>query len=363
MNKYIILAINPGSTSTQVGLFHNDQPLVCTSITHSLDQLAQDIADQVGFRRDAVGEVLHNAGLTPRNVSAVAARGGRLKPVPSGTYLVNDEMLQDAHSTIHGNHASRLAVIIGHNIAAEANCQVFVVDPISVDEMIGAARYSGTPAIVRKGLGHALNSKAVARKTAAHLKKAYVDTRLVIAHLGGGTSISAHLHGRMIDIINDFEGGFTPERCGGLPNIELVRLCFSGTYSEKDILKIIEGCGGFFGYLGTKDLREVERRIRANDELAINIMEAYIYQLTKSIGSMLAVLKYKVDAISLTGSIANSGMVTSCITDTFSPVAPVMVYPGSFELESLAQGVLRVISGQEKPLHYPQGKPIDNVIQ
>jgi len=358
MRHYNILVINPGSTSTQVGIFQNEKCVVKKSISHTLEQLSLDIEDQKEFREEAIKSFIIETGFKIEEFDAIAARGGRLKPLSSGTYFFNEEMLKDSYDKTNGNHASRLAVIIGHKIAEEANCPLYVVDPISVDEMIDEARISGMPDIERKSLSHALNSKAVARKTAEYLNKSYDELRMIVVHLGGGTTISGHINGRMFDIINDFEGPFTPERSGGLPNLQLVELCFSGKYTKKEITRKIEGEGGFFAYLGTKDFKEIENRINQGDLKSKKVMDAYLYQLTKAIGSMAAVLEYEIDVISVTGSIARSERVINHLKKVFSKLAPIMVYPGSFELEALAVGVLRVLRGEEKAKIYPSGELI-----
>lgn len=356
MEKHYILVINPGSTSTQVALFNNKDCLFEESIAHTMEELSLDVEEQVSFRKESVLNFIKKTGIDFKSLNAIAARGGRLKPIPSGTYLVNDLMLRDSFDKENGNHASRLAVIIGNELAQNLGCNVYSVDPVSVDEMIDVSKISGMPEIERRSLSHALNMKAVGRKTAEDLNQKYENLNLVVAHLGGGTTISSHRKGQMIDLINDFEGGFTPERSGGLPNLQLVKLCFSGEYSEKEIIKKMESLGGFYAYLGTKDFLEIENKINNGDKQAKLIMDAYIYQIIKVIGSMLAVLKYKVDAISLTGSISKSKNVVNSIKTVFSDISPVMVYPGSFEIEALAHGVLRVLQGEERPRQYPDGE-------
>lgn len=358
MKDYYILVINCGSTSTQVGLYKNQTCIMEESISHTAEQLKLDVDDQTCFRKQAIMDFLDKTKVGLKSLSAVSARGGRLKPIPSGTYLVNDLMIQDSYNKENGNHASRLSVLIGKEIAKIAGCEVYAVDPISVDEMIEEAKISGMPEIERKSLGHALNMKAVARKTAKDLNKNYNDINVVVAHLGGGTTISSHRKGQMIDLINDFEGVFTPERAGGLPNLQLVKLCFSGKYNEQEIIKKLEGSGGFFAYLETKSVIEIEQRIKDGDNYAKLIMDSYIYQLTKIVGSMVAVLEYKVDAISFTGSIAKSKNIIDRLTSVFSKIAPISVYPGSFEMEALSYGVLRVLQGLDSPKTYPTGSVI-----
>lgn len=352
MSDYFVLVINPGSTSTQVALYKNDVCIHEKSISHTSEQLLLDVDNQKEFRKKAIIDFIMNTKVDLKNLTAVAARGGRLRSTQSGTYEVDDVMIKDTYSKENGNHASKLAIIIGKEIAEEAGCKIYTVDPISVDEMIDEAKISGIQEIQRKSLSHALNTKAVCRKTAVDLNEKYNNLNIVVAHLGGGTTISSHRRGRMIDLVNDFEGIFTPERAGGLPNLQLVKMCFSGKYSEEEILRKLEGLGGFYSYLGTKDFLEIEHNILNGDQYAKLIMESYLFQLKKSLGSMIAVLDYNVDAISITGSIAKSKNVTKYIRTVFSVIAPIFVYPGSFEIEALASGVLRVLNGEEKAKNY-----------
>lgn len=355
MAEYSILVINTGSTSTQVGIYENDKHIFSKSWSH-ISSKNLNVDEQYEIRKKAVYDTLEEAGMAVEDFHAVAVRGGRLKPIESGTYLSNEEMLKDSYSKEHGNHAGRLAVIIGREIGDAAALPVYTVDPISVDEMIDAARYSGMPEIPRKSLGHMLNTKAVARKAAKELGISYEEANFMIAHLGGGTTISGHINGRMVEIINDFEGCMTPERSGGLPNQDLVRLCFSGMFTEEEIIKKIEGAGGFYAYLGTKDLQEVEERIKKREKLAAEIMDAYLFQLIKVMGSIAAVLKYQIDAIIITGNIAKSTTVINHIEDVFGSTALIKVYPGSFELEALASGVFRVLKGDERAKSYSGGE-------
>lgn len=352
MTDFNILVINPGSTSTEVAIFNNEFCVIKQSISHTTQQLSLTVDKQLNFRKKAILDFLETSNIDLKKLSAIAARGGRLKAVKSGTYKVDKELLKDSYSKENGNHVSKLAVILGVEIAEEVGCQVYIVDPISVDELLDEARISGIPEIKRKSLGHALNTKAVCRKTAQELNSSYNDINIVVAHLGGGTTISSHKNGKMIDLINDFEGAFTPERSGGLSNIELVKMCFSGKYQEEEILRKLEGLGGFYSYLGTKDFIEIESRIANGDEYSKLIMDAYLLQLTKELGSMVAVLEYEVDAISVTGSIAKSKNVIEHLKSIFSKIAPVFVYPGSFEVEALAAGVIRVLRGEETARNY-----------
>ena len=350
-----ILVINPGSTSTKVAIYEGSSCLVNTSYEHDPHTLALGIWDQYRERRKVVLETFAQVHIPLEEIDAVAARGGRIRPVASGVYMVNELLMKDSKSDVNGTHASSLAVFIGKDFASSASCPLYVVNPISVDEMIPEARFSGTPLIQRKSLGHALNSKEVARRASSALGKKYEDLNLVVAHLGGGTTISAHRKGKMIDLINDFEGGFTPERAGGLPTLDLVRLCFSGRFSEAEIMRVIEGEGGFKAYSGTKDIKLIEDRIKNGDEKSTLTMKAYLYQLGQTIGRMMAVLDFDVNGLCITGGMAKSQMICSAIKEKFSKVTKVMPYPGSFEMEALAGRVLNVVEGREKARSYPGG--------
>lgn len=350
-----ILVINPGSTSTKVAVFRNSDCLFSCSYSHSSQELAgySKVLDQYERRKRLVLKALDEWQVKLDSIDAIAARGGRLKPIPSGTYLVNERMMQDARRGVQGDHASNLACLIGKDLAAPLGIPVFVVDPVAVDELDDIARVSGIKEVQRTSLSHALNMKAIARKAAARLGKAYSDARLIVAHMGGGGSVSAHVGGRMIDLYNsDKEGAFTAERAGGIPTLELVDMCFSGRYTRDEIVKKLVGGGGLASYLGTKDAREVERRVESGDDEARLIFEAMAYQFAKSIGALATVLKGRVDAVVLTGGMAHSRMLVDWITERVSFIAPVIVFPGEIEMEALALGVLRVLTGEEMPKVY-----------
>lgn len=350
-----ILAINPGSTSTKVAIYEDRSCLSEVSYEHDQEILSLGIWEQYGERKRVIMKALSEADIPLSEINAIAARGGRVRPVPSGVYSVNNALLEDSKSSINGAHASSLAVFLGEDFAEVAKCPVYIVDPVSVDEMVPEARYSGTPLIMRKSLSHALNSKEVARKASLKLGMNYENLNLVVAHLGGGTTISAHKNGRMIDVINDFEGSFTPERSGGLPTLDLVSLCFSGKFSKDEVMRMIEGDGGFKAYLGTKNLKQIEEQILAGDEKSSLLMQAYLYQLTKTIGSIVAILNFKVDALCITGGIAKSQRICSALSDRFSKMTQVLFFPGSFEMEALALRVLNVMEGKERARVYPEG--------
>lgn len=276
-----------------------------------------------------------------------------MKPLPSGTYLVNDRMIDDSRRGLQGEHASNLACVIGGMIARTIDIQAFIVDPVSVDELDDIARIGGLKEIQRNSLSHALNMKAVARRGATDIGKRYEESRIIVAHIGGGGSVSAHQNGRMIDLINcDKEGPFTAERAGGLPTLDLVNLCYSGRFARDDVVKMLVGGAGLMSHLGTKDAREVERRIAEGDQHAALVYQAMAYQFAKAIGSMATVLLGAVDLIAVTGGMAHSDRLVCDIRKRVEFIGEVRAYPGENELESLALGVLRVLLNQEMPKVY-----------
>nr|WP_250160247.1 butyrate kinase [Caloranaerobacter azorensis] len=287
-------------------------------------------------------------------LSAVVGRGGLLKPIAGGTYKVNERMLEDLKVGVLGEHASNLGGILAHEIASQLNIPAFIVDPVVVDEMEDVARISGMPELERKSIFHALNQKAVARRAAKELGKAYNEVNLIVAHLGGGISVGAHKNGRVIDVNNalDGEGPFSPERTGGLPVGDLVKLCFSGKYTLAEMKKKIKGNGGLVAYLGTNDAREVVKMIENGDKKAELVYKAMAYQVAKEIGSLAAVLEGKVDGIILTGGIAYDKRFTKWIIDRVSFISKVFVYPGEDEMIALAEGGLRVLRGEEEAKVY-----------
>lgn len=352
---YRILVINPGSTSTKVAVYQDDELLFADSYSHSAEELAgfEHINDQIEMRRAVVERALREHDIDILSLSAVACRGGRLKPMASGTYLVNERMLNDARRGLQGEHASNLACLIGYDISRQAGVEAFVVDPVSVDELDDVARISGLRQIQRNSLSHALNMKAVARRAAADLEGSYERCRMIVAHVGGGGSVSAHADGRMIDLINcDKEGPFTAERAGGIPTLDLVSLCFSGQYSHGEVIRMLVGGGGLMSHLGTKDVREVERRIDAGDSHAKLVHDALIYGFSKGIAEMAAALSGDVDVIAVTGGMAHSDRLIHGLAERVGFIAPIKVYPGEHEMEALALGVLRVLRNEEMPRIY-----------
>lgn len=352
-----MLVINPGSTSTKIAIFQDEQVLFERVLRHSVQELShfERIFDQYKFREAAVLEALAEAGVQVAHLSAIVGRGGLVRPIPGGTYLVNDAMLADLRIGYSGEHACNLGGLLAYDIGREYNIPAYIVDPVVVDELQDEARLSGSPLIERRSIFHALNQKAIARRAAADLGKNYEDMSLVVAHLGGGISVGAHWQGRVIDVNNalDGEGPFSPERTGSLPAFELAKLCLSGEYTEAEVRRLIVGKGGLMAYLGTTDAREVVQRIKDGDEQAQLVYEAMAYQIAKEIGSAATVLHGQVDAIVLTGGLAyDQSYLVDWIRRRVTYIAPVMVYPGEDELLALAQGALRVLTGEEVALNY-----------
>ncbi len=351
-----ILTINPGSTSTKVAVFENEELVIEEVVRHAKGDLSAfpTIVDQKDLRRDVVLDTLKAKGLEIHSLDAVVGRGGLIEPIDSGTYRINERMLRDLIHSTAAVHASALGGVIAEEIGRLAGVPSFVVDPIVVDEMDQYAKLTGLPGIERRSVFHALNQKAIARRCAAEMGTTYENGRFIVAHMGGGITVGAHRYGRVIDV-NDAlsgEGPFTPERTGGIPALSIVRLCFSGAYTEKELIDIITKGGGMTAYLGTNDLRKCERLIKEGDEYASLVLESMAYQVSKEIGAMSAALEGRVDAIILTGGLAYSNRFTGAIKQRVGLIAPVKVYPGEDEMRALAEGALRVLRGLEPAVEY-----------
>ena len=350
------LIINPGSTSTKIGIFEDEELKMDETLRHSTEEISKydSIIDQKDFRKNIILDFLKEKNIDVKTFDVIVGRGGLLKPIEGGTYEVTDAVIKDLEIGVQGQHASNLGGILAREIADQIGVKAYIVDPVVVDELSDVARVSGMPDVQRTSIFHPLNQKAVARRYAKSVDKKYEDLRLVVAHLGGGVSVGAHDHGRIVDVYSAFEGdgAMSPERCGGLPTGALIRLCYSGKFSEKEMLKKATGAGGFNAYLGTNDAREVMKKIDAGDEKARLIMDAFIYQVCKDIGAQATVLKGKVDQIIITGGIAYNDRITSAMKERIGFIAPVTVYPGEDELLALAQGAIRVMNGEEKAKVY-----------
>ncbi len=351
-SEFRILAINPGSTSTKLAVYQDERAILVKNIRHTDSELepfrGRPMLEQRQFRLAAIEAALREAGIAVGSLSAVAGRGGLLPPLASGTYLVNDAMLEELRLTRRGDHASNLGAVLAKGIADIAAVNAYVVDPVSVDELPSHARLSGSAFLERQCLSHALNSKAVAKRYAREQGSAYASLRLIVAHLGSGITISTHAGGRMIEVTNSREeGAFSTERAGSVPCMQLVDLCFSGKYTRKQVEVLLFRDGGLFSYLGTKDLVEVERRMDAGDAYANQVFDAMAYQIAKEIGGAAAVLHGKVDALLFTGGMAHSLRLVEALRGYVAWIAPIKVYAGEDELQALTEGVLRVLRGEE----------------
>jgi butyrate kinase len=350
-----ILVINPTATATHVAVYDGEVERLAAELPHKPEELAryERVWDQYLMRKDRVTSFLEEQGIPLASLRAVVGRGGLLKPVPGGTYLVNGTMLEDLRQGVQGEHASNLGGILAYGIAHAQGIPAYVVDPVSTDELGDLARVTGVPDLERTSLVHALNMRWMGRKAASELGREYHDCNLIIAHLGMGITVAAHKGGRMIDTTNAHESGpFSPERAGTLPVGDLIRLCFSGKYTERELVRKLTTEGGLAAHLGTKDFAEVERRIEQGDPVARLVYEAMAYQIAKEIGAMAAILKGEVDGVVLTGPLAHSTLLLGWTRERVSWIGPVMVYPGGEENRALAAGALRVLRGEEEARMY-----------
>lgn len=350
------LIINPGSTSTKIGVFEDETLLFEETLRHSTEEIAQyaSIVDQKDFRKQIILDLLAKKDFDINSLQVIVGRGGMLKPIPGGTYAVTDDLLEDLKIGKQGQHASNLGGILAREIGDSIGVPSYIVDPVVVDELMPIARYSGVPEMPRTSVFHALNQKAVAKRYAKEQNVPYESLNLIVVHMGGGVSVGAHEKGRIIDVFNalDGDGAFSPERAGGVPVGALIKMCFSGQYTEKEVYKKLVGGGGFNAYLGTNDMREVGKMVDEGNEKAAEIREAFILQVAKDIGSMACVLNGKVDQIIVTGGIAYNKIVVDKIQERAGFIAPFTVYPGEDELLALVQGALRVMNGEEEAMKY-----------
>ncbi|MDD2573039.1 MAG: butyrate kinase [Bacillota bacterium] len=352
-----VLAINPGSTSTKVALFKDNKNVRQRNLSHSvevLDKLGK-VAGQYEYRLGIILGWLKEEGIELKSLDAVAGRGGLLAPIPGGTYIVTSKMLDDLETAARGEHASNLGAMLAKGIADRAGVSAFIADPVSVDEFEDIARISGIPELPRRTHGHVLNIKAVAHRVAMEEGKPLDGLRLIMVHLGGGISIAPLKDGKIIDVngANDY-GPFSPERAGGVPTGALIKMAYSGKHTKQELKQKFIGKAGLAGYLGTNDAREVERMIEQGDQRAEFILKAMAYQIAKEIGAMSTVLKGKVDYIILTGGLAHSKKLVDAITKMTAFIAPAKVLPGEDEMRALAEGVYRVLSGEQQAKVYEE---------
>ncbi len=352
-----ILVINPGSTSTKMAVYEDEKPVLLRNISHTAEELSHfdAITEQQDFRRQLILDELKRSNI-PLQFDAVIGRGGLVRPIAGGVYEINQKMLDDTlHGCVMHNHACNLGCLIAHEIACSIpGCRSFIADPGVVDELSPLARISGSPLMPRICIWHALNQRAIARRYAQEIGKKYEDLNLIICHLGGGISVAAHDHGRAVDANNalDGEGPFSPERAGSLPAADLIRLCFSGKYTEKQLLKRIAGKAGLTAHLGTNNMREIIERIKKGDKQAQLIVDAMLYHTAKQIASESAVLCGEIDAILLTGGMAHSDYIVNELRRRIGFLAPVYIFPGEDEMGALAVNALLVLQGKQETMIY-----------
>ena len=358
MPDFRILVINPGSTSTKIAVFNDDKEVFKKTLNHKPEELTpfEELIDQFEFRKNIVEEALEENNIPLDSLDAIVSRGGLLRPVPSGVFIINKKMLADLKDpTVCGRvHASNLGAFIAKSISDERHIPCYVADPVTVDEMEDIARISGVPGIVRQSLFHALNIRAIARKTAKQLNKSLDECNLIAAHIGGGVSVAAIKQGKVVDVNNALlgMGPFSPQRAGALPLSGVIDMCFSGKYSKADVEKIFTKSSGLIGYLGTDNDIEIEKEVAQGNEKFRQILEAMAYQVSKEIGAYATVLKGKVDAIFLTGGLAYDKYLTGWIKQRTAFLAPIYLFPGEGEMEALAEAGLRVLTGTEKTKIY-----------
>ncbi len=350
MSNEIILALNPGSTSTKLALFDGEREILRETLAHTPEELGKTrIQDQLPVRLKAVREFLNESGYPPSELSLIAARGGFLPPINAGAYRVDLTMVDYLSRPDIGQHASNLAAQIAFLLSREKTPQIpaIIYDGVTTDQLCALARYSGSALFTRESVCHCLNMRAVAMRTAREMDREYGDVNFIVVHLGGGISLSLQSGGRLIDIVSDDEGPMSPERSGKVPCLKLIRACYSGEYNRREMLKAIRGNGGIKSYLGTTDIIELEKRIENGDGHSEEILRAMVLQTAKGVGELSVVVDGQIDRIIITGGLARSEMVVSWLMKRIAFLAPITVIPGEFELEALAEGGLRVLRGEE----------------
>lgn len=358
--KDAVIVINPGSTSTKVACFSQGELLADETIRHSTDEISQfdGITEQLTYRKEMIDKFIENQNIDSKNLKAVVGRGGLLRPIPGGTYLVDENMVEDLKSAKYGSHASNLGGILAYEFSKEYGIPAYIVDPVVVDEFRPLARISGLKGIERRSVGHALNQKAVGRKILADNGKEYENSNIIVAHLGGGISIGAHKKGEMIDVVNglDGEGPYSPERTGSLPLIDFAAYIQVEDMTIKEVKSLIAGNGGIKSYLNEIDLRIITEQIENGDKKAQYYIDGMCYQISKSIGEMATVLEGEIDYIILTGGVSYSAYIVNQIKKNTEWIAPVELYAGEMEMSALYQGAVRVFEGKEKARDYKEAK-------
>ena len=344
-----LLILNPGSTSTKIAVFDGEEPAFTESIVHTPEELApfEHVADQYEFRRDLVLKCLEEHGIPLDSLTAIVSRGGLLTPIEAGAYEVNDDMVWQLKNKPQNEHASNVGAMIARSISLQLGIPAYIYDGVTVDELLPINKLTGLPILRRKGMGHNLNTRAAALRYAREQGKQYEDITVIVAHLGGGISVNLHHNGKIEDFISDEEGPFSPERSGGLPMFDIIKMCYEDGNTYHSMMDLVKRKGGLVAHLGTTDSREVEKKIQAGDKHAKLVYDAMILNIAKNIAKCAPGVYGRVDAILLTGGIAYSKYVTDEIEKRVGFLAPVVVYPGEDEMRSLALGGLRVLRGEE----------------
>ncbi len=353
-----LLILNPGSTSTKLAVFADETPLFLESIAHSPEELAplEHVAEQYGFRQKVVVKALEKHGVPLSSLTGIVSRGGLLTPINAGAYEVNDDMVWQLRTRPQNEHASNVGAMIARALSKEYGIPAYIYDGITVDELLPINKITGLPILRRKGMGHNLNTRAAAMRYARERGKSYKDITVIVAHLGGGITVNLHHNGKIEDFISDEEGPFSPERAGGLPMFDVIKMCYDGTHDYRSMMKMVKRQGGLMAHLGTTDSQEVEAMIARGNEHAKLVYDAMALNVAKHIGKVAPGVCGRVDAILLTGGIAHSEYFTEYVRRCVQFIAPVVVYPGEDEMLSLALGGLRVLRGEEQARTYVKVK-------
>ena len=344
-----ILVINPGSTSTKIAVFEGETSLFTENIRHTKEELSvfEHVTEQYEFRKELILSCLKKNEFSPEDLDCIVSRGGLLTPIEAGAYEINEDMVWQVVNRPQNEHASNVGCMIALSIAKRLGIPAYIYDGITVDELTPINKITGITELRRKGMGHNLNTRAAAMRYAREKGVDYKDICVIVAHLGGGISVNLHNNGKIEDFISDEEGPFSPERSGGLPMFDVIKMCYEEGMTYERMMKKVKREGGLMAHLGTTDCREVEKMIDAGDEHAKLIYDSMALNIAKNIAKCAPSVSGKVDAILITGGIAYSEYLTDYIREHVSFIAPVIVYPGEDEMQSLALGALRVLRGEE----------------
>lgn len=348
--NHLILAVNPGSTSTKVAVFRDYDVVFREEIGHRQEELEGfgSIVEQIPMRQALVVGAMERHGVRPEDLSAAVGRGGLLPPIQIGGYRVNERLLDLVLNEKIPSHASNLGGVIAHGIASAVGKNAYIYDAVSAGDLPDFARITGFKEIERRSFYHVLNSRAQAMSYARDKGKSYEDLNLIVVHMGGGITAGAHARGKIVDSISDDNGPFAPERSGGAPLLTVIDLCYSGEFTKREMMKKVRGMGGLRALLGTSDAREIMRRVDSGDERAALVMEAQAYQIAKAAAQLLPALMGVCDAVILTGGLAHSQSLVANVKKYLGPLAPIAVQPGELEMEALAFGCLRILRGEEE---------------